>query len=156
MNRPSVSSRARAIAGALGVSHEQVRQDLASGVNNLTPDRVAGLDGKSYPDEVGACDCPECQALAAALDAHAHAIGQGRRMRTYAAVQEAAIAVDKRHGLDTARPRPPVEGGHLVNGARSPVVGDGGSNSSGPCPSCRPFQTVAFGDTESDQAGELP
>lgn len=39
----------RAIAGALGVSHEQVRQDV-SGVNDLTPDdRVRGSDGKSYP-----------------------------------------------------------------------------------------------------------
>jgi site-specific DNA-methyltransferase (adenine-specific) len=38
----------RAIAGALGVSHETVRQDV-SGVNDLTPERVAGADGKSYP-----------------------------------------------------------------------------------------------------------
>jgi len=38
----------RAIAGAVGVSQEQVRQDL-SGVNHLTPDTVRGLDGKSYP-----------------------------------------------------------------------------------------------------------
>src|SRR5690606_11062312 len=43
----------RAIAGALGVSHEQVRKDVtASGVNELTPeqpDRVKALDGKTYP-----------------------------------------------------------------------------------------------------------
>lgn len=44
----------RAIAGAVGVSHVQVRNDLA-GVNDLTPDedaepeRVQGRDGKSYP-----------------------------------------------------------------------------------------------------------
>lgn len=39
----------RAIGQALGVSGEQVRQDLA-GVKDLTaPDRVAGKDGKSYP-----------------------------------------------------------------------------------------------------------
>jgi len=38
----------RAIAGAVGVSHEQVRKDLAP-VNDLTPDQTRGLDGKSYP-----------------------------------------------------------------------------------------------------------
>lgn len=43
----------RAIAGALGVSHEQVRKDVtAAGVNELTPEqpeRVKALDGKTYP-----------------------------------------------------------------------------------------------------------
>lgn len=39
----------RAIAGAVGVSHEQVRTDIASGVNDLTPTEVHGKDGKSYP-----------------------------------------------------------------------------------------------------------
>jgi ParB-like chromosome segregation protein Spo0J len=38
----------RAIAGAVGVSQEQVRQDL-SGVNHLTPESVVGRDGKRYP-----------------------------------------------------------------------------------------------------------
>lgn len=38
----------RAIAGALGISHEQVRHDTL-GVNDLTPAEVVGLDGKSYP-----------------------------------------------------------------------------------------------------------
>src|SRR5574338_568376 len=38
----------RAVAKAVGVSHETVRQTSAP-VKNLTPDRVTGLDGKSYP-----------------------------------------------------------------------------------------------------------
>lgn len=43
----------RAIGGALGVSHEQIRKDIqkGSGVNELTPEpvRALGLDGKFYP-----------------------------------------------------------------------------------------------------------
>jgi hypothetical protein len=38
----------RAIGGALGVSATQVQRDLA-GVTDVTPERVTGLDGKSYP-----------------------------------------------------------------------------------------------------------
>lgn len=38
----------RAIGGALGISQTQVANDL-EGVNRLTPDRVEGQDGKSYP-----------------------------------------------------------------------------------------------------------
>ncbi len=39
-----------AIAGALGVSDRQVRFDLAaSGAESSSPDRVTGLDGKTYP-----------------------------------------------------------------------------------------------------------
>lgn len=42
----------RAIAGALGVSHEQVRQDVISesNVNDLTmPERITTTDGRTYP-----------------------------------------------------------------------------------------------------------
>lgn len=41
----------RAIAGALGVSHETIRKDTDPTVNRLTvePDRIVGLDGKSRP-----------------------------------------------------------------------------------------------------------
>ena len=38
----------RAIAGAVGVSKSQVVEDL-SGVQDCTPDRTTGKDGKSYP-----------------------------------------------------------------------------------------------------------
>jgi len=38
----------RAIGEALGISHEQARQD-AAGVKNLTPEQVTGTDGKQYP-----------------------------------------------------------------------------------------------------------
>jgi hypothetical protein len=38
----------RAIAGAVGVDKERVRQDLA-GVEDSTPATVTGRDGKSYP-----------------------------------------------------------------------------------------------------------
>jgi hypothetical protein len=39
----------RAIGSALGVSHQTVANDLASGGQNLTPAPVAGADGKTYP-----------------------------------------------------------------------------------------------------------
>lgn len=39
----------RQIAGATGVSHEQVRQDLKQVSSDLTPATVNGSDGKQYP-----------------------------------------------------------------------------------------------------------
>lgn len=39
----------RAIAGALGVSHTTVQNDIASGGNYLPPERTIGKDGKTYP-----------------------------------------------------------------------------------------------------------
>jgi ParB-like chromosome segregation protein Spo0J len=41
----------RAIAGAVGVSHTQVKRDLAGGTS-VPPRRVTGADGKSYPAQV--------------------------------------------------------------------------------------------------------
>lgn len=54
----------RAIAGVVGVSQEQVRQDLA-GVTRVTPARVTGRDGKSYPAKRPAAErVAQIQALA--------------------------------------------------------------------------------------------
>jgi DNA-binding CsgD family transcriptional regulator len=39
----------RAIGGALGVSHEQVRQDLSTVKELTVPERIVGLDGRSRP-----------------------------------------------------------------------------------------------------------
>jgi hypothetical protein len=38
-----------AIAGALGISRQQVAKDLQGATGCTLPDRVVGLDGKSYP-----------------------------------------------------------------------------------------------------------
>ncbi len=38
----------RAIGSALGVSHQTVANDLASGVKSLTPEEIVGTDGKRY------------------------------------------------------------------------------------------------------------
>jgi transposase-like protein len=42
----------RAIAGAVGVSQEQARQDLSTVKDLTVPDRITGLDGKSRPARV--------------------------------------------------------------------------------------------------------
>ncbi len=39
----------RAIGGAVGVSQTQVARDIETAVTDVTPERVTGSDGKSYP-----------------------------------------------------------------------------------------------------------
>ena len=50
---------------------------------------------------VDACPCPPCRAFDAALDTHILAIAEGRDPEaTRRAVHDAALAVDRVHGLD--------------------------------------------------------
>lgn len=70
----------RAIGGAVGVSHEQVRNDLST-VNDLTvPERVTGLDGKSRPTIVAAKNEREAERAQEALASAGDSLPSGRVM----------------------------------------------------------------------------
>ncbi len=85
----------RAIAGAVGVSHEQVRTDVST-VNDLTvPDRVVGLDGKSRPTVVTAknqreADRAQAALVAVPLDSDEHTVSAADVVRTASTARKRA------------------------------------------------------------------
>jgi len=87
----------RAIAGAVGVSREQVRQDLA-GVNHLTPATTTGLDGKSYPARK-TLKLPERETLSAAREIKS----ERRKERDRERAQQRADVLATDHPLDGER-----------------------------------------------------
>jgi hypothetical protein len=59
------------------------------------------------PPVIPACPCPPCRAFDAALDTHTLAIAEGRDAEpSRRAVHDAAVAVDRVHGLDRPIRRP--------------------------------------------------
>ena len=107
----------RAIAGAVGASHVQVKRDLATVTQVTVPDRVVGLDGKSRPARRLSVVAPAASGPPLRADAQANR----DRVHEFAAANPDAKQVEavEKLGLSagTVKKHWPREGGGSLHNA---------------------------------------